>query len=146
MNSGEFEHGTRIAKERVFTVQNKDKIIRWLSVDFAKDPDYTNIPRRYIDCGVQFIPASSPDEIEIRTSSQISDQCQGLSALHEQLCMGDRVASCADVEAMVVEAAPTEEARSEYVAFRRLMFGVLVADSPDNENFARSLAYLEGLR
>lgn len=146
MTSGEFAHGTtRTPRERLFTIQNKDILVRWLSIDFEADPEYINVPECYILCGVQYIPAVEPDGIEIRTSSKITENCQGLSALHEQLCMVDRVAGCADVEAMVLEAAPSEDVRAEYVAFRKVMFGVLVTDNPDNVSFARTLEYLESL-
>lgn len=136
---------TRTPKESVFKVRDNDIHVRWISIDFESDPDYANIPERYVLCGVQYIPAQTPDGIDIRTSNKISDNCQGLSALHEKLCMVDKVASCAEVEAIVVDAAVEPDVRAEYIAFRKVMFSILIADNPSNEAFAHTLDYLNSL-
>jgi hypothetical protein len=136
---------TRTPKSREFKVFDSTLNIKWLSVDFASDPDYVGIPERYLECGVQYMACEDPEAISIRTSSRISDLCQGLSALHEQLCMADKVAACPQVEAIVISSIENDKDKQEYIEFRRKMFAVLVADNPINIDFANSLDYLQRL-
>lgn len=124
--------------EQPFEINNNDIKVRWESVD----PISAHWPKQYHGVGVLFVPSTQDDEPQIKITNHISRTLQAYSALHEQLCMIEKVDECSDVESLVIDCIESNEEKTAYIDFRKQMFGVLVKDNPENVAFQKSLAYL----
>lgn len=124
--------------EQSFEINNNDIVVRWDSVD----PVSANWPKQYHGVGVLFVPNTYDDEPQIKITNHISRTLQAYSALHEQLCMIDKIDECSNVERLVIDVIESDEEKIAYIDFRKQMFGVLVNDNPENKAFQKSLANL----
>lgn len=135
-------------RNRIYPINDSDVRVEWGSYDFTDD--VAGIPDAYLrtallETGVMYVPAATP---MIRVSHALSVELQGLSALHEELCMNQKTASCPDVEAMVIDSIKDPEQQTDFIRTRLRMFGALCVMDASNEQFTdthKILALRSGL-
>lgn len=115
----------------------------WQSFDFS--PDVAGIPDIFVravmlDSGVMYVAAATP---KIRVSSLLDLELQGLSAVHEELCMEQKIDNCAEAEQKVIDSISDPQLRIRFISTRLRMFGALCILDGSNQKFATSRALLE---
>jgi hypothetical protein len=85
-----------------------------------------------LQTGVMYVPTASP---QIRVSHSLPFGLQGLSALHEELCMNQKTAGCPDVEEMMIDSIEDPQLLTDFVTTRLRMFGALCMIDGKNEYF-----------
>ena len=101
--------------------------VNWASYDFEEDvakiPDIDEEVRStLIETGVMYVPDAVP---RIRVSHLLPYDMQSLSALHEELCMNQKIAPCTAVEELVINSILDSKLRRDFVKMRIRMFGAL---------------------
>lgn len=124
--------------EQSFEINDNNINVSWESVD----PVAAHWPEQYHDVGVLFVPSAPDDESQIKITNHISRTLQAYSALHEQLCMIEKVDECSNIEGLVIDSIDSDEDKNAYINVRKQMFRVLTSDNPENQAFRKSLAYL----
>jgi hypothetical protein len=122
-------------KKRAFEVSDMSIPVEWASYDF--EDDVSGIPiaaarEILVQTGVMYVSADSP---QIRVSHLLSNDLQGLSALHEEMCMNQKTADCPEVEEMVIDSIDDLSIQNDFVASRLQMFGALCMIYSNNEQF-----------
>lgn len=122
-----------------FEINNNDIEVRWESVD----PISAHWPEQYHDVGVLFVPSTYDDESQIKITNHISKALQAYSALHEKLCMIEKIDECSSIESLVIDSIDSNEEKITYIDLRIKMFGILVNDNPNQGSFNKSFDFLK---
>jgi hypothetical protein len=130
------------AHSKIYPVSNKDIRVDWASYDFSAD--VSGIPDAVVrmsltETGVMYVPTATP---RIRVSHILSTDIQGFSALHEEICMNQKMTSCTDVEKTVIDSIRDPHLRAEFITTRMRMFGALCMMDNTNQQFASTLQML----
>lgn len=122
-------------RNSIYRVGMDDVNVSWASYDFRKDvagiPD-AEVRTTLLETGVMYIPAATP---KIRVSYLLPVGVQGLSALHEELCMNQKIALCPNVEEAVIDLVQDPQLRTDFINTRIRMFGALCMMDESNEQF-----------
>ncbi len=121
---------------RLYTVNKNDVAVSWGSYDFSQDVAGIldpNVRTILSETGVMYVPTAKP---AIRVSHLLQPAIQGLSALHEELCMDQKTAPCPKVEEMVLDSIDSPSLQAEFIATRLRLFGALCLMDQTNELFA----------
>ena len=116
--------------------------VQWTATDFTeKVQGIPNEPIRQtlIETGVMFI-GSEPPIIEV--SNQLDFDLQSLCALHEELCMIQKIAECHKVEDIIIESIKNEDLKPDFIKMRLRMFEALIELNPDQESFKQTYSLL----
>lgn len=117
--------------------------VRWKSADFSSSllAYPSQVRQALLECGVMYC---EPDEdgVRIFVSKYLDDELQALSALHEEICMGNGGGKCSLVEATVIDSIDDPELRERFVKARIRLFTTLAEDSPHSAAFRETLANL----
>jgi hypothetical protein len=116
--------------------------VQWTVTDFTEKVQgipNESIRQTLIETGVMFI-GSEPPIIEV--SNRLDYDLQSLSALHEELCMIQKVAECHKVEDIIIESMKNEELKPDFIKMRIRMFEALIELSPDVESFKQTYSLL----
>ena len=122
-------------QNRIYRANNSVVPVEWASYDFNEDvAQITNetIRSTLLEAGVMYVPSASP---AIRVSHLLDPEMQGLSALHEELCMSRRAAACPTVEEMVIDSIESPELQTKFIETRLRMFGALCLMDSTNVQF-----------
>lgn len=113
--------------------------VEWYATDLSSQvaslPDEIKDP--LLAAGVMFSRPDTAQPGKIYVTDKMSDDMQGLSALHEHLCQGEAVAPCADVERTVLDIM-TDEQTAQYLSLRLPMFVAICKLYPNAPAFAET--------
>ena len=116
--------------------------VQWTATDFTEKVQgipNESIRQTLIETGVMFI-GSEPPIIEV--SNQLDFDLQSLCALHEELCMIQKIAECHKVEDIIIESMKNEELKPDFIKMRIRMFEALIELNPDAESFKQTYGLL----
>ncbi len=128
--------------DNIYTVNNSEVQVDWAAYDFREDvAGIPNISVRTTleQTGVMYVPATTP---AIRVSHLLSIDLQGLSALHEELCMNQKTAACPSVEEQVVDSILSPQLQTDFITTRIRMFGALCTMDESNKDFKATFEVL----
>lgn len=117
--------------------------VRWKPTDFSSNlQGYPRgVRKALLECGVMYC---QPDEdgVRIFVSKYLDYELQALSALHEEICMGNGGGKCSLAEATVIDSIDDPQLRENFVNARIRLFTALVEDSPHLASYRETLEYL----
>jgi len=116
--------------------------VQWTATDFTEKVQgipNEQIRQTLIETGVMFI-GSEPPIIEV--SNQLDFDLQSLCALHEELCMIQKIAECHKVEDIIIESIKNEDLKPDFIKMRLRMFEALIELNPDQESFKQTYSLL----
>jgi hypothetical protein len=128
-----------------FSLVGETYQVSWEQRDFTKDVEALEpgIGGVLVDCGVMF---EKPSSIFVSAKLMETDPKVGeLSALHEHVCQCVGTMSCVDVERAVIEEAPSDEIRTNYIRIRSGLFVAITQLYPTNELFQQTNMLLQDL-
>lgn len=126
-----------------YFVDGDDIPVIWQSYDFSNDVSGLSdehVRAVMLDSGVMYVPVADP---KIRVSHLLDLDIQGLSALHEELCMERKTARCSVIEETVIDSISDSDLQIRFINTRLRMFGALCMMDGNNQEFAATHQLLE---